>query len=261
MQVVAFPGTPYRRLKADFDEFQEKGLPNGARLRFVQSRNDYRADIGERELNEIEANVQDGFVHIAILPTRNLALLLEKFQLDCRLIKLGINPNFHDLTAVDAQLSILEAFEYEERWCKALKPSDWHSPLCLPPPSFEVDEDIQDFWRTCDCYRDTPRIAAAHDILQKVISRHKYTKPGAGAYWMDLRSRRFKVDKSMHGMTPAQRAGKKSFRFAWEVPVGLHYDVVHGSDGKKFAIQSNNQLHQGCLRVNVNPWGHVVVKA
>lgn len=259
IQVVAFPGTPYRRLRPELEKFQAGGLPENLALRFVQSRNDYIAEIGAREVNEIAENVQAGYVHIAAFPTRDMPAL-RPFELDCRVIKLVVSPNFRTLTADEVGQAVLQATDYEERWCQVVRPDDWHHPLCLPRPSFGVHADIHDYWKTCDCYKETSKLTTANDVLQKVISRHRGSQKGEGTYWVDTHSRRFKVDRALHGMTAAQRNGRKSFRFAWEVPMGFHYDVRHTDEGKKFSIQAAAMHHHGCIRANVNCWGEVWVK-
>lgn len=257
IQVVGFPGTPYRRLKTELKSVHDL---QGVVVRFAPSYDDHRSTIGRKEIGEIESNVQDGFVHIAVFPTRDFSSL-RNFELDCRVIRLNLVANFRMLTAEQVVEAVRQAAEYEVRWSRVLRPEDWHHPLCLPRPSFEIDRDLGDYWKTCDCYGDTERIGVAHDLVQKVISRHRNSLDRVGTYWLDITSKRFAIDKSHHGLTATQREGKKEFRFTWEVPPGLHFDVTHENVGKAIRIRSFlNQIHF-CTRANVNSWGHVHVRS
>lgn len=259
IQVAAFPGAIYRRLKPDLEILQREEMPERAEVRFVQSRNDYLPEIMTAEFRQIEANIQDGFVHIGVLPTRTYDTL-RPFTMDCRIVRLDVGGNLQRLSIEEFRSAVFRVVEYEKRWCAVIQPDNWHHPLWLPPPSFEVDSDLKDYWKRCDCYQRTDRIEVAHNLVQSIISKHRVSEKSRGSYWLDIRSRRFRVDKSRHGMTPEERAGKRRFRFASEVPIGFHYDVQRMDEGK-FTICSPAKTHHGCTRVNVNPWGHVVVKA
>jgi hypothetical protein len=153
----------------------------------------------------------------------------------------------------------MHALDYEQRWCQVVRPKDWHNPLWLPPPSFEVAGDLVNYWRTCDCYGRNENIGQAHDVLHSVTAKHRRSGGGEPTHWVDSRSRRFCVDKGLHGGSAGERSGRKRFRFAAEVPMGFHYDVRR-LDKKPFSINSATASHHGCARANVNPWGHVVVK-
>lgn len=258
IQVVGFPGTPYRRLKPQLEALQRTGMSEGGALRFVQCRHDHLPEIKREELNQISANVQDGFVHIASLPTRDFRAL-RKFELDCRIAKLGVDGDLNRLTYESFYEALMSTLDYEKRWCAVLRPEDWHSPLWLPPPSFEVKEDLTNYWRRCDCYQRTELIGDAHNLVQTVASRHRRSEPGQGTVWIDARSRKFRVDRSLHGMSREDRSGLRQFRYTSEVPSGFHYDVTH-VEGRKFWLASAHAVHENCERANVNPWGHCVVK-
>lgn len=254
IQVVGFPLKVYRRLK-HYKPAWEEGLPEGTRVRYVPSRHDYAPRLDRAEINQIAQNVQDGFVHIAALPTRDFRAL-HIFRFDCRLIRLDVDGDLASIAPDELGKALLSVVTYEQRWCEVVRPTSWHHPLWLPPPSFEVEHDLRDYWNRCDCYATSERLTDANNLLQGVIARHKRSQHGEGVIWLDIRSRRFSVDRSLHGRTPEERAGRRRFRFAAEVPQGFHYDVVH-IDRHRFSIRSVTEEHHGCLRVNVDPWGVV----
>lgn len=258
IQVVGFPGATYRRLKNDLAEWAGK-LPADTTIRFVQSRHDRLPQIEQPEVNQIGENIQAGFVHIGVLPTRHFAAL-RPFQFDCRVIKLAVPSELERLTIADTVAALTQAIEYEQRWCKVAQPDSWNHPLWLPPPSFDVVADLREYWSRCDCYKNTEQLTAANNTLQGVISRYRRSQRGIGHFWVDEKAKQFTPDRSLHGMTPEERAGRRKFRFTKEVPPGFHYDVVRHSGGK-FSICSTTDTHHGCGRVNVNPWGMVHVKA
>ncbi len=258
IQVVAFPGRPYRRLKLQLESLQQKGMPEDTFVRFVQSRHDILPELRQEELNQIAVNVQEGYAHIAVLPTRDYNAL-NQFDLDCRVVRLRVDGDLMRLSYESFHAALITAVEYEKRWCSVVRPNNWHSPLWLPPPSFEVKEDLRNYWRRCDCYQRTELIGQAHDLIKSVKARHRRSEPGQGQVWVDVRSRRFRVDRSLHGMTKEGRYGQRQFRFAAEVPAGFHYDVTH-TTGRTFSVTSATATHENCVRANINPWGHCVVK-
>ena len=61
-----------------------------------------------------------------------------------------------------------------------------------------------------------------------------------GRSWIDDRKLRYPFDPSKHGATEQNRAGRKAFRFCYEVLSGFHYDLEEDSGGW-FHIEINGK--------------------
>jgi hypothetical protein len=256
LQVVGMPLKTHRRLRPEFD----KWVPTVAQdlsVRLLPSSHETIPRIDSSEFHQIQSNIQDGFVHIAIVPSRNQRDAQIRFRFDCRVINLNLSSDCQHITWQEFQDAISESLIYEKKWCTIARPNDTNHPLLLPRPSFEPELSVGDFWRQCDCYREAALLLEANNALQRVKSLHKRIPHGQSSFWEDSRRREFRVDPSRHGLAPEQRRGLKKFRFCFEVPRGFHYDVVHAS-GARFSLTGREeQVYRDINRANVDPWGTV----
>lgn len=255
LQVVGFPGRTYHRLQISLAGLADDLSPRAA-VRFSPSLHKHMPQVATAERKQIRRNIQDGFTHIAAPPCRDFSSLYNEFQFDCRIIRL----NIVDIIRSDwdeVRTALLSALDFEERWSSAIRPMDLHSPLLLPPPSFNPIKPLAGFWKNCDCYRDTSKINTANDLIQAVRSQHRRGKTGLAGHWVDSGSRQFVGATAMHARTPEERVGMKRYRFCYEIPSGFHFDVTHES-GRRFTVLGHNrQEHRNVTRANIDSWGSI----
>ena len=255
LQVVGLPLKTYRRLQPQIETWVS-ALDVTCSVRFSPSFQETTPQIGKREIMQIKQNIQEGFVHIAVLPVRDWSVLKSQFHFDCRIPMLAVPGDFRGLTWEQLEVALTQVLGFEERWCKAVKPSDFHHPLMLPPPSFEIQRVYRDFWRQCDCYRNTELLTDANNVVQGVRAAHRRSASGIGVYWLDCGKKRFSIDRSWHALSQEERLGKKRFRFCFEIPQGFHFDVVHDS-GSDFCLRGKDRVYDRINRANVDSWGTV----
>jgi hypothetical protein len=92
-------------------------------------------------------------------------------------------------------------------------------------------------------------------LLAVVEKHHRRRDRQDHWYWLDDRSRRYQIDLARHGLSQADRAGVKSYRFCFEVPPGFHYDVTHDYE-REFTMDIDGRFQQ-VSHCNVTPWSHV----
>ena len=258
VQLVGMPLRVHRRLSVELGDFASRLRPE-ILLRLVPSSSQSLPDIGRPELEVVRQNIQEGYTHIAVVPSRAQKEVLREFRFDCRVILLDLPGDFIRLPWDVFENCLRVAFDFELRWCDAIRPSDVRSPLLLPEVSFVPEREVVDFWRHCDCYRDASRLTRANNLLQAVRGAHRRSKAGVGAYWVDAGRRQFIVDPSYHATSREERRGLLRFRFCYQVPAGFHYDVTHEL-GERFSIRGRGEFHDRVLRVNADPWGSIRVK-
>lgn len=254
-QLVGLPLATHRRLQKELQGWASSLKP-AHEVRFVPSKDEHRPIVQLQEIKDVAASVNNGYVHILVVPTRHFSLLLSEFQFDCRISSVQLPGGFKSLQWPTLRSALETCLDFENRWVTRIGPSDLRHPLLLPPPSFHTHSSVGDFWRACDVYGETQRIAAAHDVLQKVCSRHQRRESGIGQYWVDCSNRRFHHDRAAHGLTPEERTGTKRFRFCFPVPQGFHFDVTHEL-GNHFLISDCHGITHKLLRANVDPWGRI----
>lgn len=252
-----FSGLPlnaYRKLKSDFETWAESLSPE-VRSRACPSLSEHTPNISG-DLKNIERNAADGYVHIALFPCRKWEQVAERFRFDCRVALLDLPGNMHEIDWPAVEAALASFLDFEKRWCQSILPQNVNHPLLLPPPSFEPDSAVRNYWRSCDVYRKNERLTAANNALQTVFSLHRKVAEGSAKWWQDARGRCFRVDPARHGRTPAERAGAERFRFCFKVPSGFHFDVDHHR-GQAFLLYDWSGKAHNVRRANVDPWGSI----
>ena len=254
IQIVGLPSNVYRRLR-EWIQAWSRELTDAVTVRSVplMSRSSYSLDANA--FNNIDRNVQDGFTHLLIAPVRNFRDVTDRYALDLRLVRLHLPSDLHRLSWDELRPALVQASEYEARWCRVAKPDDTNHPLLLPPPSFETHKTLGDFWNTCDCYGDTERLDAANSALQKAVQIHRKRIEGV-RLWIDCRQRVFAVDRARHGRTLGERRGEHRYRFCYQIPPGFHYDVFHVRRDT-FNLHGRGGTHNSIRGANVDSWGSV----
>ncbi len=243
----------HRRLRTEFDSWA-KGISD-VEFRHVPSTHEEISRIASGDLSQVRSNVQSGFVHIAALPSRDSRRLIDAFRFDCRVISLATTGDLERLSWNEFRAALEVALSFERRWLSVVQPRDLNHPLLLPPRSFIPARRLGDYWRRCDCYRDTARLDEANTVLQGVHKEHQRSSHD-GRVWMDADSRMFRIDKSLHARTPEERRGERKYRFCYAVTAGFHYDVTH-AHAREFYLTAFDGERYRVTRANVTPWDHV----
>ena len=97
--------------------------------------------------------------------------------------------------------------------------------------------------------------ADAEQTLQHVERQHRKADGKGGRSWIDDRKWRYRSDLSKHGIFAQNRAGRKAFRFCYEVSYGFHYDLEEDL-GSWFHIDIKGKRER-LKHCNVNPWGMI----
>jgi hypothetical protein len=253
VQITAMPLKVHQGLKTQLDSWKSK-LAGGITAQFVPSFHPKFPLVDESLINRIEANIQDGFVHILVVNDRAWNDLRKRFGLDCRVIALSAYPPHISWEDFQAELDEKIGFEYQ--WCEAIRPVNPKGPLFLPVGGFQPESKYKDFWRACDCYKKSSELSHARDLLTGVYAKHNRRSAGTPRYWVDSGEKMFKIDPNKHALYPEQRSGGKRFRFCALVPPGFHYDVVH-ERGNEFNLIGRQQTYKNIRRANIDPWGSV----
>jgi hypothetical protein len=142
----------------------------------------------------------------------------------------------------------------DEVWLRKLSPTDLRHALLLPPTVFVTNRQTAGYWQHCDVYSQE-LFAKAEQLLEVVETHHRRPDGQGSRSWLDGRYRRYRIDPARHGRSQSDRAGMKSYRFCFEIPVGFHYDVSDDS-GRTFVIEvdGHSEMVNHC---NVTPWGKV----
>jgi hypothetical protein len=257
LQLAGLPLKTYRRLRPNLERWAAD-RQSEVQLRISPSNDEYQPRL---QLADIEKNIEDGFIHIAVVLTRETRELLRQQRYRCRTTLLEPQQRPLDVTWNEFQSLLTAAFRFERRWCKAVGPSDLSHPLLLPNVSFEPAVDLNGFWSHCDCYGMTTLLTTAHNFVGRFTSIHR-RRSDTGPYWLDRSGRAFRVDRSLHGRSARERSGRKLYRFCFELPPGFHYDVT-GDHGGAFVIDGSDMSegdvarHFDVARANVTPFGHL----
>jgi hypothetical protein len=253
VHLFGLPISLHRRLKESSREWEE-AVPVGHSFRATPVQSNEMSAFSDTEIREIETAVEEGFTHIIIPANRSWAEINRRFQFDCRIHVARLREPLRDLTWPMLKESLHRAVEMDEIWLDKFCPRDLRHPLLLPPTVFEPEKDTTGYWAQCDVYR-TDRFEWAERLLSEVEKRHRLPDGEGKRTWVDARGRRFRFDPSKHGRSGTNRAGKKAFRFCFEVPIGFHYDVATDKDGY-FTVMINGKL-ESVRHCNANPWGRV----
>jgi hypothetical protein len=257
IQLGGLPLKTYRRLRPNLDRWAAD-RQSELQLRVSPSNDEYQPRL---QLADIEKNIEDGFIHIVVVPTRETRDLVRQQRYRCRTTLLEPEDRALDVGWNEFQSLLTAAFRFERRWCKAVGPSDLAHPLLLPNSSFEPVADLSGFWTYCDCYGTTTLLTNAHNLVGRFSAIHRQHS-NTGSYWLDRAGRSFRVDRSFHGRSERERRGRKPYRFCFEVPPGFHYDVVN-DQGATFSINGsatadgNVVRHSNVVRANVTSFGHL----
>lgn len=256
LQLIGLPLATYRRLKPQFEEWAASIAPHDSIIA-VPSVDDKRPNLPKADLREVYARVQEGFVHLGVVPFRQVWNDMYKaFRLDCRVRQLPLSEPINSITWGELQGVLISMIEFERRWLGTICPTDVRSPLLLPPPSFEPERDLNDYWSKCDVYGDATQLGIAHNLLGRVQARHRKRKEGGGQAWLDSKSRYFAYDPARHALSTSERAGRQHYRFCFSLPAGFHFDVEHESEGEFVLRDRTGAFHRG-RHLNVDPWGSV----
>jgi hypothetical protein len=253
VHLFGLPLSLHRRLKCDSDNWHE-AVPAGHYFRASPILSNQLAPLSESELKEIEVGVNDGFTHIIIPANRNWEQVKRKFQFDCRIHIARIREPLRDLTWPILQESLHRVVQMDNIWLDRFCPQDLRHALLLPSSVFATEKETASYWSQCDVY-NTDSFEYGAKLLLDVTKRHWRHDSQGKHSWLDTRNRRFRIDPSMHAPSIADRHGRKSFRFCFEVPCGFHYDVTH-EHGDYFKIELDNRI-QSVRHCNISPWGHI----
>ena len=256
VQIAGLPARLYEQWKTSLNGWKAD-LPGDISVRVIPSGNTRYPLYTKHEFGRICEAIEEGYVHIIAFEGRNARDLSSSLKYDCRVTIAPVDTNVRIAGLTDI-LAVLEtAIDFERRWCRTIRPQDLHNPLFLPPLCFSLSKGLNNHWKLSDCYRDTVQLGAAHDALKAVIASHRQNEPGAARFWQDSRQREFRNALALHGLAPAERQGRRRFRFCFEVLAGFHYDVVHNSRASFDLIDFRNTRHERLRRANVDPWGTV----
>ncbi len=253
VHLFGLPISLHRRLKEDSKEW-ENAVPIGHSFRATPVQSNQMSPFADSEMGEMETAVQNGFTHIVIPANRSWAVVKRRFQFDCRIHIARLREPLRDLTWPLLREGLHKAVEMDATWLEKFCPRDLRHALLLPPLVFEPERETAGYWTQCDAY-STDRFDAAERLLSEVERRHRLPDGEGKRSWVDARGRRFRFDPSKHGQSSANRAGKKSFRFCFEVPIGFHYDVALDRGGS-FTVRVGGKL-ESVTHCNTNPWGRV----
>jgi hypothetical protein len=198
--------------------------------------------------------VAEGFTHIVIPASRDWKVLQSRFQFDCRVHIARLWTPLKDITWEILKQRLHAATRLDEVWLGKLCPTNVQHPLLLPPLVFSTTRNTHDYWHRCDVY-SAERIPDAEELLGIVEKEHRRPDVNGNHSWIDGHRHRYRIDPSKHGLSAADRARRKAYRFCYEVPSGFHYDVTDDG-GRTFIIQIDGKL-QKVAHCNITPWGHV----
>ncbi len=255
IQLVGVPARLREGIAGDLESWRRE-ISSRAELRVVPSSDARFPKYDARLSGQVDANVQDGYVHVVAVNGRGVEMLNRQLKFDCRTVILSAESDVHRTSWSVIRGALESVIAYEERWCSALKPKDLHSALLLPPPSFELAKGVVNHWHACDCYHDTEKLTIANNAMQAVSAAHRKSQAGSPSFWRDARDREFRIDPSRHALAPGERAGRRRFRFCYEVPAGTHFDVTHASRAT-FQLSDHVGRTHTLRRANADSWGSI----
>lgn len=253
VHLFGIPLSTHRRLKQESEGWQD-AVPAPHRFRATPiSTNEY-APFTNGEIRFLAAAVAEGFTHIVIPASRDWKVIQSYFQFDCRVHIARLWEPLKDITWDLLRERLHAATKLDELWLGKICPTDVRHALLLPPSVFATTRNTHRYWHRCDAYSEE-QIMGAEELLKVVEKEHRQPDGSGGRSWIDGKKWRYRIDPSKHGLSAADRAKSKAYRFCYEVPPGFHYDVTDDA-GRTFTIQIDGK-QQEVTHCNVTPWGHV----
>ena len=253
VHLFGLPLSTHRRLKQESDGWQD-AVPEPHRFRSTPiSTNEY-APFTKGEIEHLADVVAEGFTHIVIPASRDWKVLQSRFLFDCRVHIARLWEPLKDIRWEHLKEQLQAATRLDEVWLGRLCPTDVRHPLLLPPSVFSATRNTHRYWHRCDVYSEE-QIPEAEELLGVVEKEHRRADGNGNRSWIDGREWRYRIDPSKHGLSVADRAKNKAYRFCYEVPPGFHYDVTNDAE-RTFVIRIDGKL-QRVAHCNVTPWGHV----
>jgi hypothetical protein len=255
VKIVLFglPISTQVRLKAESNEWAD-AVPAPHAFRSIPLTTNSNIPFSKGELDDLIGAVDDGFTHVVIPGRSDWKVVRSLLRFDCRVHTISIQVQLRKLTWEFLRSRLHEIAALDQAWLAKISPTDLRHALLLPPTFFKAGRETIDYWNKCEVYTEH-RIADAERVLQVVEREHRKPDGQGGRSWIDDRKWRYRFDLSKHGISPPNRAGRKTFRFCYEVLQGFHYDVMDDSGGWFFVdINSKRERLKHC---NVTPWGRV----
>ena len=162
-----------------------------------------------------------------------------------------------DTPAPTRFIAILASALGEEReWAEGVRPASDSDALLLPESSFVCSGAHSRMWAKAEAYGSPDSVSAAEKAITAFGQRYyrriqfqTYGQPLRSQYkWMDNRRIVFDENGARHGIAPAPRGWKYSYR----VEEGFHYDVskldrtkftIKDAEGKTHNIANNDYIN------------------
>jgi len=253
VHLFGLPLSTHRRLKEESGDWTD-AVPAPHVFRATPISTNSHAAFTEGELRSLVTGVAEGFTHIVIPANRDWKIVQSRFQFDCRVHIVRLWEPLKDITWALLKEHLHAAAKLDQIWLGKLCPTDLRHPLLLPPKVFSTTRDTHQYWRRCDVYSEE-RIPEAEELLSIVEREHRKPDGSGARSWIDKRNWRYRIDPSKHGLSAAHRAGRKLYRFCYEVPEGFHYDVTDDA-GRAFIVHIDGKA-ETLTHCNVTPWGHI----
>ena len=132
-------------------------------------------------------------------------LFREEFPVQCMRLALGESPR--EVSWGFLRSSLHEITALYEAWLAKNCPTDLRHALLLPPTFFKTTSETTEYWHKCEVY-STQRIPEAERVLQIVEQEHRRPDNQGGRSWIDDRKWRYRFDRSKHGISATNRAGR-----------------------------------------------------
>lgn len=253
VHLFGLPKSAHIRLKAESAEWAD-AVPSPHKFRATPLLSNDLGDVGKSDIDELAKAIGEGFTHIVLAGVREWKKIYASLQYDCRIHLTRIVGSLRGVAWSTLQQSLHSIVAVDETWLARLSPRTLKHPLLLPPSTFATSRETADFWRHCDVYSED-LFSAGEQILGEVEKYHLRPDPQGARSWLDNRHKRYRIDRSKHARSEAERSGAKSYRFCFELPPGFHYDVSDDS-GNPFVVLIDGRPCK-VTHCNITPWGRV----
>jgi hypothetical protein len=151
-------------------------------------------------------------------------------------------------------VAITAVLKEELEWNLAVKPQDESCCLLLPECAFAANDAVKHLWEIAG-QPGIERIRNAALVSEQFRSIHWRRRDDVRRVWIDQRGRAFDYHGPRHGLAPFPR----SWKFSYQLPVGLHFDVTATDSGafKVFDWDENCHAVSASKHVNIDPHGYV----
>jgi len=255
VKIVLFglPISTQARFKSESNNWGD-AVPAAHSFRSVPLTTNSNVPFTRGELEDLRLAVEDGFTHIVIPGRSDWKVVQQLFRFDCRVHSVPVDVPLREMSWNFMRTRLHEIVALDEVWLAKISPTDLRHALLLPPSVFKPCRECVDYWNRCEVYA-AHRIPDAEETLHHVEREHRKADSKGGRSWIDERNWRYRFDPSRHGISAQNRAGRKAFRFCYEVLSGFHYDLEEDSGGWfHIEIKGKRERLKHC---NVNPWGMV----